>query len=278
MRKDIKIELLPRTPEKSSGFYGNFINGLILLSIPIAAFYFEGTRRLDHEKKPENYIMLTIPYIVVAVVFWSMLSFTGFYMALVFSFLGFAICHVLIDVDVLKLRKGQAEFLLIPFLSVSLMTGVIMEELLLGTLLILFSTLLLILIIAMFIKKFPSPPIQKKWRNIFTGSNRTKNNHERVPPKGESVKSETTRAKANKKFCPHCGSSVDKDFGFCPKCGMNFSLLRRCSNCGVLSKVSDDSLFCPNCGTQKDSQAASSNPKKRLSLNRNKEKGFEKMS
>jgi uncharacterized Zn finger protein (UPF0148 family) len=68
------------------------------------------------------------------------------------------------------------------------------------------------------------------------------------------------------------------DFGFCPKCGMDISLLESCSKCGVLRRISDDAIFCPNCGNQKTPKVEDSPVKKRFSLNRKNEPEFEKSS
>jgi RNA polymerase subunit RPABC4/transcription elongation factor Spt4 len=76
------------------------------------------------------------------------------------------------------------------------------------------------------------------------------------PPKGKENQ-------ANRKFCPHCGSSVKTDFGFCPKCGKDISLLEKCSKCGILRKTSDDALFCPNCGNLEKVETEPKEPKKR---------------
>jgi hypothetical protein len=279
MRKDIMIELLPRIPEDNSGFLGAFINGLIFLAIPLALFYYDGSRRLEHEKKRENYLMLIIPYIVLIVVLWAMISFADIYLALVFSLLGYVITHVLIDEDVLKLKKGNFEFFLIPFASILLMWGVVLMPNWLGILLILNSTLLLVFLFVLFVKRYPSPANRKRIRSAIFGSIRRRNNTVVETPKGETTKAEPSKPKAEKKFCPHCGSSVEMDFGFCPRCGMDVSLLESCSKCGTLRKVSNDSLFCPNCGMQKEKKATRPPPpKKWLSLNKKNEQVFEKTS
>jgi hypothetical protein len=279
MRKDIMIELLPRTPKDNWGFFGAFISGLIFLAIPLALFYYDGSRRLEYEKKLENYIMLIIPYIVLSVVLWAMISFSDIYLALVFSLLGYGITHVLIDEDVLRLKRGKFEFLLIPFGSILLLCGVLLIPLWLGILLVLNSTLLLVLLIALFVKRYPSPTTHTRNLRSIIGSVRRKNNVESEVPKAEVSKAVISKLKAEKKYCPHCGSSVEMDFGFCPKCGMDVSLLESCSKCGTLRKVSKDMLYCPNCGMQKEINVTRPPPpKKWLSLNKNKAHEFEKMS
>jgi RNA polymerase subunit RPABC4/transcription elongation factor Spt4 len=44
--------------------------------------------------------------------------------------------------------------------------------------------------------------------------------------------------------CPNCGTTVGKDFRFCPKCG--YAVTPMCPHCG--QSVSRDYLVCPYCG------------------------------
>jgi ribosomal protein S27AE len=213
------------------------------------------------------------------VVLWAMISFADIFLALVFSLLGFAITHVLIGEDVLKLKRGKFEFLLIPFGSILLMCGVLLMPLWIGTILILNSTLLLILLFVLFVKRYPSSSTRKRIRSAIFGSIKRRSNTVVETPKVETTKVEPSKPKAEKKYCPHCGSSVEMDFGFCPRCGMDVSLLESCSKCGTLRKVSKDTLFCPNCGMQKEKNTTRPPPpKKWLSINGKKEQGFEKIS
>ena len=43
--------------------------------------------------------------------------------------------------------------------------------------------------------------------------------------------------------CPHCGSLLEKNFIYCPRCGKN--VFTRCPNCG--EPVKEDWNFCPYC-------------------------------
>ncbi|MGH7320403.1 MAG: adenylate/guanylate cyclase domain-containing protein [Candidatus Rokuibacteriota bacterium] len=52
--------------------------------------------------------------------------------------------------------------------------------------------------------------------------------------------------------CPECGSAVQPDFAFCPKCGGQ--LPRTCPSCG--SACSRDFVFCPRCGMRLDASTA----------------------
>ena len=44
--------------------------------------------------------------------------------------------------------------------------------------------------------------------------------------------------------CPNCGTTVGKDFRFCPKCG--YAVTPMCPHCG--QSVSRDYVVCPYCG------------------------------
>ncbi len=44
--------------------------------------------------------------------------------------------------------------------------------------------------------------------------------------------------------CPNCGTSVGKDFRFCPKCG--YAVTPMCPHCG--RSISRDYVVCPYCG------------------------------
>jgi hypothetical protein len=185
----------------------------------------------------------------------------------------------LIQEDVLRLKKGKFEFLLIPFGSIMLMCGIILMPLWIGTILILNSTLLLIYLFVLYVKRYPVSVTRKRNLRAMIGSVRRKNNLKKETPNVVATKTESSKPKSTKKFCPHCGSSVEMDFGFCPRCGMDVSLLESCSKCGTLRKVSKDTLYCPNCGMEKEiNTTRPPPPKKWLSLNKNKAHEFEKMS
>ncbi|MBN1886497.1 MAG: hypothetical protein JW850_00850 [Thermoflexales bacterium] len=51
------------------------------------------------------------------------------------------------------------------------------------------------------------------------------------------------------RFCIHCGQGVGAEFKFCPQCGEEAQLTRRCERCGLEYVPSDEALnFCPACG------------------------------
>jgi RNA polymerase subunit RPABC4/transcription elongation factor Spt4 len=278
MRKDIKIDLLQRTSDVSSGFLGNFISGLIFMGIPITAFYFEGFNRLKHEKKAENYIMLFMPYVILGMVLWTLVLWIEAYLALLISLLGFTAGHLMINQKILKFKKGHSEFFLIPLLFIVFLIGYVIDNKAIGTLLISFSTLSLMLLLAWFVRRYPRPPRAKGNRKFPQLTVKKENNVVNAKTEKPSVKSESTQSKTNKKFCPHCGSSVENDFGFCPRCGRDISVLERCSNCGVLRKMSTDAMFCPNCGNQEMENMEVNGLKKRFSFNRNSDTELEKTS
>jgi RNA polymerase subunit RPABC4/transcription elongation factor Spt4 len=63
--------------------------------------------------------------------------------------------------------------------------------------------------------------------------------------KRKEVKGET-------KFCPSCGSKLDKDAKFCNNCGFQFVEKEEkifCKNCGA--ELKPDTVFCPSCGTRR---------------------------
>ena len=52
------------------------------------------------------------------------------------------------------------------------------------------------------------------------------------------------------RYCPHCGAPLDEAFAFCPACGRDARLFRRCSACGSEHYVPPeaDLSHCPTCG------------------------------
>jgi hypothetical protein len=62
-----------------------------------------------------------------------------------------------------------------------------------------------------------------------------------VPPPSPPVPS---------RYCPHCGGALDEGFSFCPVCGHDANVFRRCYACGAEHYVSPDASLphCPACG------------------------------
>jgi hypothetical protein len=77
MRKDIVIEMLPRKAEDPSEFFMSFLYVLLFLGVLISAFYFEGFKRLKHDKRIENSILLLLPYFLLAVLVWTFVFWIG---------------------------------------------------------------------------------------------------------------------------------------------------------------------------------------------------------
>lgn len=55
---------------------------------------------------------------------------------------------------------------------------------------------------------------------------------------------------APSRYCPHCGTPLDEAFSFCPTCGRDANLFRRCPACGSEHYVPHeaDLSHCPACG------------------------------
>jgi hypothetical protein len=58
------------------------------------------------------------------------------------------------------------------------------------------------------------------------------------------------------RHCPHCGAPLDETFAFCPACGRNARLFRRCPACGSEHYVPPeaDLSHCPTCGNPLNEQ------------------------
>jgi hypothetical protein len=249
MRKDIVIEMLPKKAEDFSEFLMNFLYGLLFMGVLISAFYFEGFKRLKHEKKVENLFFLLLPYFLLAILLWTLVFWIGIINALSISLIGFATASLLIDRKAIKISKGIWEFFLIPTFLLLFFVGLIVEEGFLGASLTLISSLLLIGLFTLFFVRHP--------RHIKNESMRFRNKKSEIPnKKGEISKGsiipnslDIKESLINKNFCPHCGSKIGSDFTFCPKCGQDISTLVRCRKCGFLGKITDEESFCPNCGS-----------------------------
>jgi hypothetical protein len=52
------------------------------------------------------------------------------------------------------------------------------------------------------------------------------------------------------RYCPHCGGPLDQDFSFCPACGYDAKLFRRCPACDAEHYVPPEAKLghCPACG------------------------------
>jgi hypothetical protein len=52
------------------------------------------------------------------------------------------------------------------------------------------------------------------------------------------------------RYCPHCGGPLDEDFSFCPACGQDAKLFRRCHACGAEHYLPPGAALghCPACG------------------------------
>lgn len=48
--------------------------------------------------------------------------------------------------------------------------------------------------------------------------------------------------------CPNCGTEIDKNGKFCPKCGKNANGLKTCPNCNAENK--QDAKICTQCGKE----------------------------
>ncbi len=48
--------------------------------------------------------------------------------------------------------------------------------------------------------------------------------------------------------CPNCGTEIDKNDKFCPKCGKNANGLKTCPNCNAENK--QDAKICTQCGKE----------------------------
>lgn len=249
MRKDIVIEMLPRKAEDPSEFFMSFLYVLLFLGVLISAFYFEGFKRLKHEKKIENSILLLLPYFLLAVLVWTFVFWVGIANGLLISLFGFASASFLIDKKAIKIKEGIWEFFLIPSFLLLFFVGVIIEQGFLRTLLILFSSLSLMGLFTSFFIRHPrqtkNEPIELKNKKLEISGKKAEIYDDSIIPNS----SETKDSSINKNFCPHCGSKVGFDFTFCPKCGQDISTLVKCRKCGFLGKITDEESFCPNCGS-----------------------------
>ncbi len=252
MRKDVVIDMLTRPIIKGENpgvFLTNFLFGLAIAGVLIGAFYFEGFKRLKHEKKIENSILLLLPYFLLTILLGTLIFWIGIINSLMISLIGFAIVSLLIDKKAIKISKGIWEFFLIPTFLLLVLIGLIIEEGLIGSSLTMVSSLLLIGLFASFFVRHP--------RQIKNGPIIFRNKKPEPPTKkGEISKDsiitdskETKKPPINKNFCPHCGSKLGDDFSFCSKCGQDISSVVRCQNCGNLRRITDSELFCPNCGS-----------------------------
>lgn len=50
----------------------------------------------------------------------------------------------------------------------------------------------------------------------------------------------------NSQYCVYCGADVQKDWKFCPECGITIQK-KYCSQCDI--KMANDWKFCPQCGS-----------------------------
>jgi hypothetical protein len=52
------------------------------------------------------------------------------------------------------------------------------------------------------------------------------------------------------RYCPHCGGPLDEAFAFCPACGHDAQMFRRCEACGAKHYVPPEAQLahCPACG------------------------------
>lgn len=60
---------------------------------------------------------------------------------------------------------------------------------------------------------------------------------------------QSDRAERARRYCIHCGQPVEPGFKFCPQCGEEAQMTRKCTGCG-LEYIPDEDLpgFCPACG------------------------------
>lgn len=266
MRENVVIDIQSKQviQEKDPWpFFLQFFYGLLYLGPIITMFYIEGLHRIERDRKGENVIFLLLPYLLLCVLMGVLIYWIGILYSLFVSMLGFSAASYHLEKRAIKITKGLIGFFLVPVLLVLSMIGLIIEEFRIGTILTLVSALSLIGVVTIFLVKNPrqtnfgfSKP-SKKRPQVSNGTKGISESSARPsPPKDKENQ-------ANRKFCPHCGFSVKTEYGFCPKCGKDISLLDRCSKCGMLRKISDDALFCPNCGNLEMAEKALRSPKKR---------------
>jgi hypothetical protein len=274
MRENVAIDIQSKEviQEKDPWpFFMQFFYGLLFLGPIIAVFYIEGLGRIERDKKGENVIFLLLPYLLLCVLMGVLIYWVGILTSLFISVMGFSAASYHLKKKAVKITKGLLGFFLVPVLLVLSMIGIIIKDFRMGTVLTLVSALSLIGVVTIFLVKNPRQPkfgtsrgSKKRPQISNSGQGISEISARPPPPKGkENMK--------NKKFCPHCGLSVKTEFGFCPKCGKDISLLERCSKCGTLRKASDDALFCPNCGNLETGETAPKEPKKRYSARMEKE-------
>jgi hypothetical protein len=74
-----------------------------------------------------------------------------------------------------------------------------------------------------------------------------------VPPSDEDSST------ASKRHCPHCGYTLADDYAFCPGCGNDARLFRRCPTCGSEHYLPGEARlnYCPVCGNVMDAKPSS---------------------
>jgi RNA polymerase subunit RPABC4/transcription elongation factor Spt4 len=266
MRENVVIDLKSETVIKENDpwlFFIQFFYGLIYLGPIICLFYIVGLHRIERDKKGENVIFLLLPYLLLCVLMGVLIYWIGILPSLIISVMGFSATSYIMEKRAIKITKGLFGFFLVPVLLLLSMIGLILEEFRMGTVLTLVSVLSLIGVFTIFLVKNPR---QKDLGNSRFSRERSQDLKDNNGVTMDSVKPPPPKVKgkySNKKFCPHCGFSVKTDYGFCPKCGKDISLLDRCSKCGMLRKTSDDALFCPNCGNLETAEERPKELKKR---------------
>jgi len=251
MRKDVVIDMLTKPITKGENlreFFTKFLFGLAIAGVLIGAFYFEGFKRLKHEKKVENSILLLLPYFLLTILLGTLIFWIGIIYSLMISLIGFTIAGLLIDKKAIKISKGIWEFFLIPTFLLLFLIGLIIEKGIIGSSLTMVSSLLLI---GLFTSFFVRHPRQIKSEHIIFRNKKPEPPTKKEISKGSIINDskEANKPPINKNFCSHCGSKIGSDFSFCPRCGVDISSVVRCHNCGALRRITDSELFCPNCGS-----------------------------
>jgi hypothetical protein len=252
MRKDIVIDIPVKhvKTENAQAFLMNFIYGLVIIGPITAAFYYEGLKRVKHERNPENCILLSLPYIFLIISLVTLVFWIGISTAIATSMIGFAFISYSIKKRALKVESGFSALYVIPFLPLTMLIGVIMWEVVFGAILIMISSLLLIFFLPHFLMNNPRGEIDKSIIPMEDGETEMKE-YEKLPELKESAELKSPKTQIiDKNFCPFCKSNIKSDFGFCPACGKDVASLIKCKKCGVLINTSSEELYCPNCGSK----------------------------
>jgi len=258
LRQDITIMM----PAKDNHFdnYLALLPILVILIICMVLFYLEGFKRTGKKWKWENIIFIAGPVILLYMVLGLLLVYLFTLLSILISFVFVMAILLFVNKKVLNVRKGLLEMYFIPCLGIGATLVFVFYWNIFGIVVGMSITIATFLFVLNFLRKYKRPAKKEPEVDLIKKINELNEEKEKISTKLNLENSEmnqkildlsrlnnTLRKKRQfmKRFCVFCGYKISSDFGFCPHCGKDISIVRRCTSCKNI--LSGNENYCPNC-------------------------------